>query len=65
MASIKVCLVVIVFPCSNCASVHPEMENLMVGELIIRMARFFCVGTVHFLVGLAKNFRVGDKNYVR
>ena len=28
MASIKVCLVVIVFICSNCTSVHPEIDNL-------------------------------------
>ena len=39
MASIKVCLVVIVFICINCTSVHPEMDNLMVGELIFRTAR--------------------------
>ena len=43
MASIKVniCLVVIVFICINCTSVHPEIDNLMVGELIFRMARLF------------------------
>ena len=41
MASIKVCLVVIVFICIKCrppASVHPEIYNLMVGELIFRAA---------------------------
>ena len=27
MASIKVCPVVIVFICSNCTSVHSEIEN--------------------------------------
>ena len=43
MASIKVCLVVIVFICSNCASVQPEIANLMVGELIFRTARL-CLG---------------------
>ena len=41
MASIKVCLVVIVFICSNCTSVHPEIDNLMVGELTSRTARLF------------------------
>ena len=41
MASIKVCLVVIVFISSNCTSVHPEIDNLMVGELIFRTARLF------------------------
>ena len=62
MASIKVCLVVIVFICINCTSVHSEIDNLMVGQLIFRTARLFLVGTVHFSVGLAKNLRVGDKN---
>ena len=58
MASIKVCLVVIVFICINCTSVHPEIDNSMVGELIFRTARlFFCVGTVHFSVGLAKKLK--------
>ena len=37
----KVCLVVIVFICINCTSVHPEMDNLMVGELLFRKARLF------------------------
>ena len=41
MASIKVCLVVIIFICSNSTSVHPEIDNLMVGELIFRTARIF------------------------
>ena len=41
MASIKVCLVVIVFKCSKCTSVHPEIDNPMVGELIFRTARLF------------------------
>ena len=42
MASIKGCLVVIVFICINCTSVHPEIDNLMVGELIFRtVARLF------------------------
>ena len=41
MTSIKVCLVVIVSICINCTSVHPEIDNLMVGELIFRMARLF------------------------
>ena len=41
MASMKICLVVIVFICSNCASVHPEIHNIMVGEFIFRMARLF------------------------
>ena len=27
MTSIKVCLVVIVFICMNCTSVHPEIDN--------------------------------------
>ena len=40
MASIKVCLVVIVFICGN-SPVHPEIDNLMVGELILRTARLF------------------------
>ena len=35
MASIKVCLVVIVFISINCTTVHPEMDNSMVGELIL------------------------------
>ena len=40
MASIKVCLGVIVFIWSNCActSVHPKSDDLMAGELIFRMA---------------------------
>ena len=44
MALIKVCLVVIVFICINRrppASVHPEIYNLMVGELVFRTARQF------------------------
>ena len=41
MTSIKVCLVVIVFICINCTSVHPEIDDLMVGELIFRTARLF------------------------
>ena len=61
MASIKVCLVVIVFICINCTSVHPEIDHLMVGEVIFRTARQF-LGRNIFLVELAKNFRVGDKN---
>ena len=39
MASIKVCLVVIVFICCNCTSVHPEIDKSMVGELIFWTAR--------------------------
>ena len=39
MASIKVRLVVIVLICSNCTSVHPETDDLIVGELIFRTAR--------------------------
>ena len=39
MTSIKVCLVVIVFICSNCTSVHPGIDHLMVGELIFKTAR--------------------------
>ena len=55
MSSIKVCLVIIVFICSNCTSIHQEIDNSIVGELIYRMARlFFGVGTFHFSVGLAK-----------
>ena len=41
MASIKVCLVVTVFICCNCTSVHPEIDNLLVGELIFRTAKLF------------------------
>ena len=41
MASIKVCLVVIVFICINCTSFHPEIGNLMVGELMFRTARLY------------------------
>ena len=41
MSLIKVCLIVIVFICSNCSSVHPEIDNLMVVELILRTARLF------------------------
>ena len=41
MASIKVCLVEIVFMCINCTSVHPEIDYLIVGELIFRTARLF------------------------
>ena len=36
-------LVVIVFICINCPSVHPEIYNLVVGDLIFRMARL-CLG---------------------
>ena len=39
MASIKVCLVVIAFICSNCTSVHSEIDNLIVGEMIFRTVR--------------------------
>ena len=47
---LKVCLVVIVFICSNCTSVH----NLMVGKLIFRTARLFW--------GMSKFFsRIGKK----
>ena len=45
MASIKVCLVVIVFLCINCTSVNPEIDNLMVGELIFRRVRLFLNGS--------------------
>ena len=62
MASIIVCLVVIVFICSDCTTVHPEIDNLMVGELIFGWQGYFWVGKVHFSVGLTNNFRVGDKN---
>ena len=41
MASIKVCLVVIIIKCINCTSVHPKIDNLMNGELIFRTARLF------------------------
>ena len=55
MSSIKVCLVVIVFICSNCTPVHQEIDDLIVGELIFWMARLkFWVGTVHFSVGLTR-----------
>ena len=65
MASIKVCLVVIVFIYAVIVlrSVHPEIDNLMVGELInLGQQGYFWVGEVHFSVGLAKELRVGDKN---
>ena len=52
MASIKVCLVVIVFICINCTSVHPDIDNLMVGEMIFRTAKQF-LGRKSFSVGLA------------
>ena len=41
MASIK--LVVIDFICINCTSVHPEIDNMMAGELIFRTTRL-CLG---------------------
>ena len=53
MSSIKVCLVVIVVICSNCTSVHQEIDSLIVGELIFGEANFW-VGTVHFSLELAK-----------
>ena len=63
MASIKVCLVVIVFICSNCTSVHPEIDNLMVGELIFRTARLFLSKKSSFFSRIGKkNFKVGNKN---
>ena len=39
MSIIKVCLVVIVFICSNCNYVHQEIDNLIVEELIFWTAR--------------------------
>ena len=63
MASIKVCLVVIVFIYSNCTSVHPEIDNLTVGELIFRTARLFLGRKISFFSRIGKkNLRVGDKN---
>ena len=44
MSSIKDFLVVIVFICSNCTSVHQEIDNLMVGELIFRTVRLTLSG---------------------
>ena len=65
MASIKVCLVVIVFICSNCTSVYPEIGNLMVGELIFKTARLYLGRKSSFFSRIGKkNFRVGDKNSV-
>ena len=62
MASIKVCLVVIVFICSNCTSVHPEIDNLMVGKLIIRTARLFLGKKSSFFSRTGqKNLRIADK----
>ena len=46
-ASIKFCLVVIVFICINFTFVYPEIDTLMVGG-------YFWVGTVHFSAGLVK-----------
>ena len=62
MASIKVCLVVIVFICINCTSVHPEIDNLMVGELMFSMARLFLGRNNSFYSRIGKKTRVGDKN---
>ena len=63
MSSIKVCLVVIVFICSKCTSVHQEIDNLIVGELIFRMARLFLGRNSSFFSRIGKKiFRVGDKN---
>ena len=54
MASIKVYLVVIVFICSKCTSVHPEIDNSMVGELIFRTARLFLGRKRSFLSRIGK-----------
>ena len=54
----KVCLVVIVSICINCATVHPEIDNLMVGELILRMLRLFWGRNSSFFSRIGKeNFR--------
>ena len=52
MSSIKVCLFVIIFICSNCTSVHQENDNSIVEELIFRTARLI----------LGRNNRIGKKN---
>ena len=57
MASIKVCLVVIVFICINFSSVHPEIDNLMVGELIFRMVRLFLGRNTSFFRRIGKKTR--------
>ena len=54
MASIKVCPVVTVFICINCTSVHPEIDNLMVGELIFRTARLFLGRSSSFFSRIGK-----------
>ena len=62
ISSIKVCLVVIVFICSSYASVHQEIDNLIVGELIF-MTGYFWVKHVHFSSRIDKRkLMVGDKN---
>ena len=55
MSSIKVCLVVIVFICSNCTSVHPESDNLMLGELISRTTRLFLGRNSSFFSRIGNN----------
>ena len=55
MASIKVCLVVIVFICISCTSVHPEIDNLIIGELIFRTARLFLGRNSSFFSRIGKH----------
>ena len=55
MASRKVCLVVFVFICSNCTSVHPEIDNLMVGELIFMTTRLSLGRNSSFFSRIGKN----------
>ena len=55
MASIKVVLVEIVFICINCTSVHPEIDNLMVGELIFRTVRLYLGRNSSFFSRTGKN----------
>ena len=55
MASIKVCLVVIVYyMCINCTSVYSEIDNLMVGELTFRMVRLFVGRNSSFFSSIGK-----------
>ena len=54
MSSIKVCLVVIVFICSNYPSVHQKIDSLIVGELIFRMARLILGRNSSFFTRIGK-----------
>ena len=54
MSSIKVYLVVIVFICSNCTSVHQEIDDLIVGEFIFRTVRLILGKNSSIFSGIGK-----------